>query len=363
MPNNPGKSQAVNVPIWAHRHDEIVPEAGQVPYRLSQLFGDSTVCTNCGATYHEGRWRWTPEPGAKNRVVCPACLRIRDGFCAGELSISGAFVQAHRADIDDVIQVEAKLETDEHPLHRIANIHDEADSLRISTTDVHLARRLGEALHSAFGGDLKVNYPPDAETVAVSWVRTDAHEPAVPVARPQIPIEVIGRGMEVPVDIEGMVMERIGRLHRFNERILSCRVTVEGQSAHHRQGGPYAVSVQLEVPGPDIVVNRQQAADLRVAIRFAFDAAQRKLEDQVRRQRPEAEPVDDRTFGHIARLFPHEEYGFLVNEDGQEVYFHRNSVLGARFESLSVGERVRYVEEQGEKGLQASSVLVRGMNP
>jgi cold shock CspA family protein len=58
----------------------------------------------------------------------------------------------------------------------------------------------------------------------------------------------------------------------------------------------------------------------------------------------------------VVRLFPLEEYGFIEAEDGHEVYFQRNSVLHDAFDRLVVGSEVSFVEEEGDKGPQASTV-------
>ncbi len=60
--------------------------------------------------------------------------------------------------------------------------------------------------------------------------------------------------------------------------------------------------------------------------------------------------------GHVAKFVAGEGYGFIETADGREVYFHRNSVLDDAFEHLTVGSEVRFVEEMGEKGPQASTV-------
>jgi cold shock CspA family protein len=52
-------------------------------------------------------------------------------------------------------------------------------------------------------------------------------------------------------------------------------------------------------------------------------------------------------------------YGFLTSDDGREIYFHKNSVLGRAFPPLHVGTAVRFVEEAGEKGPQASTVVTK----
>jgi cold shock CspA family protein len=62
--------------------------------------------------------------------------------------------------------------------------------------------------------------------------------------------------------------------------------------------------------------------------------------------------------GQIAELFPQDDYGMITSADGREIYFHRNSLLNADFDKLREGTSVRYVEEAGDKGPQASSVRV-----
>ena len=100
--------------------------------------------------------------------------------------------------------------------------------------------------------------------------------------------------------------------------------------------------------------------DVDIAIRDAFDEARRQLEDYARRQRGQVKAHEPASHARVARLFPEAGYGFLETPDGREVYFHRNSVLGANFEDLEVGTEVRFVEELGDKGPQASTVTPVG---
>lgn len=58
----------------------------------------------------------------------------------------------------------------------------------------------------------------------------------------------------------------------------------------------------------------------------------------------------------MSRLFPDEGYGFLRTLEGAEVYFNKNSVLHDAFNRLTIGSRVAFSEELGEKGVQASTV-------
>jgi cold shock CspA family protein len=130
--------------------------------------------------------------------------------------------------------------------------------------------------------------------------------------------------------------------------------------AEHRypSGGEisYSVKVQLSVPGEDLVVSRQDDPVLLTAIQRAFDAARRQLQDHVRRLREPAavSPGDNRA--RVTKLFTYEGFGFLETATGEEVYFHRNSVLNDQFDQLEIGTEVRFALGQGNKGPQASTV-------
>ena len=77
----------------------------------------------------------------------------------------------------------------------------------------------------------------------------------------------------------------------------------------------------------------------------------------VERQRKDVKSHPDHVpNGVIERIFPEAGYGFVRTSNGREVYFHRNSVVNGRFEDLSVGAGVRFVEEEGDKGPQASTL-------
>ena len=97
-----------------------------------------------------------------------------------------------------------------------------------------------------------------------------------------------------------------------------------------------------------------------MAIRDAFDAARRQLEDYARIQRGDVKVHEIPDYGRVIKLMPEEDYGVLQTPDGREIYFHRNSVLEAGFDALEVGSEVRYVEQEGDKGPQASTVHIIG---
>jgi cold shock CspA family protein/ribosome-associated translation inhibitor RaiA len=178
----------------------------------------------------------------------------------------------------------------------------------------------------------------------------------------QEPLRIAFRSMEAPLGVEDEVREHVAELEQFFDRIIACSVVVEERHRRHRQGRLYHVRIELIVPECEIVVRREPPEhhaheDLHVAIRDAFDAARRQLQDHAREMRGDVKVHAAPTIGRIARLFP--DYGFLVTDTGDEVYLHRNAVLGRGFDKLREGDRVRYVvhEGEGEQGLQASTVI------
>jgi len=116
-----------------------------------------------------------------------------------------------------------------------------------------------------------------------------------------------------------------------------------------------------------IVVGRDRGAnhaheDAHVAVRDAFDAARRVLEDHARHSRGEAKLHAVPDHGRVARLLPDRDCGFIATPGGEEIYFHRNSVTGDAFDKLEIGSEVRFVTQHGEsaEGPQASTVVPLG---
>lgn len=175
----------------------------------------------------------------------------------------------------------------------------------------------------------------------------------------QVPLEISTRRIELTPDLEADLRRRAARLERFFDRITSCRIAVERPSFHHNEGGPYRVRLDITVPGSNLVADKQ-AEDLNVAIRDAFQAAERQVEEFSQRIRGEVKTQVGPPEGTVLRLFKEDGFGFLEGADGAEVYFHRNAVLEPGFDDLDVGMRVRYAETQGIEGPQASTVSLVG---
>jgi len=153
------------------RRDQFQREHMHDPYKSRQKLTEPAVCRQCGAVYHAGRWQWSPVPPNAHEDLCSACHRINDAYPAGKLTLAGPFVKAHRDEILALARHQEELEKGEHPLHRIMDVSTEPDDMTITTTDIHLPRRIGGAVHRAFHGNLDVDYVHDTYFVRVHWQR------------------------------------------------------------------------------------------------------------------------------------------------------------------------------------------------
>lgn len=151
------------------RRDRFVQEYQHDSYRMPGKLKEPTVCKECGALYHKGRWTWGAKPEGADEIVCPACLRIRDKYPKGLVTLKGSYKDKHRDQVMGVIRNTEAQEKQEHPLVRIMAIEEQPEGLVVSTTDTHLPRRIGEALKHAHQGELTLRYEQDEEFVRVTW--------------------------------------------------------------------------------------------------------------------------------------------------------------------------------------------------
>ncbi|MBZ5600744.1 MAG: cold shock domain-containing protein [Acidobacteriia bacterium] len=193
-----------------------------------------------------------------------------------------------------------------------------------------------------------------------------------------LPPQITLRNMDPIADLEPAVLKEIAVLERFFARIMSCRVMIEGPRGR-RFGGLYRVRIDLGVPNEELVVEhvpslhgtlrdieaskktkqsepKRTRRDVNRAIHQAFREMRRRLQDYARRLQGQTKQHENPVAARVGRLF--EDYGFLETPDGREIYFHRNSVLDGHFNLLRVGSEVRFAEEPGDKGPQASSVAL-----
>lgn len=141
------------------------------PYMPAARPPEPTVCPTCKAVFMEGRWSWQRPPAEAAEMNCPACQRINDDFPAGYVTVKGEFFKEHRDEIIALMKSKEDREKAEHPLQRIMAIEDVREGLQVTTTDSHLARGIGEALHDAYKGDLKLRYSRDENLLRAIWKR------------------------------------------------------------------------------------------------------------------------------------------------------------------------------------------------
>ena len=152
-------------------HREVMDEPIEDPYFVREKYPEPTVCSDCGAVFHEGRWQWMSKPENAHGTRCPACSRIHEELPAGYVSLEGEFMQAHK---DQLLEIARNLEVREkaeHPLQRIMSITEEDGKVMITTTGLNLARGIGEALKHACKGELKLQYTPGEYLLRVDWRR------------------------------------------------------------------------------------------------------------------------------------------------------------------------------------------------
>jgi hypothetical protein len=155
------------------RRDRLIRENIHDPYKTRLKLREPTVCPQCGAVFHEGRWHWAPRPSPAHKELCQACHRINDHCSAGELTITGDFAMRHKDEILHLARHQEEQEKAEHPLHRIMDIAEQDGAVVVRTTDIHLPRRIGEALHHAYRGELEFHYAEEAYFIRVRWTRDD----------------------------------------------------------------------------------------------------------------------------------------------------------------------------------------------
>ncbi len=182
----------------------------------------------------------------------------------------------------------------------------------------------------------------------------------------QLPLELHFHNLDHSPAVEAAVRNAAAKLERFAGDIVSCRVTVEGgPHKHHQQGSLFAVRIDVRYAGGEVVASREPTAhqaheDVYVAVRDAFKAARRQLQDRMRIRRGDVKPHDVEPHGKVLSIDLDRDCGVVATSDGREIYFHRNSVLDEGFAHLKPGTEVRLSVEQGDKGPQASSVRVIG---
>jgi len=181
-------------------------------------------------------------------------------------------------------------------------------------------------------------------------------------------VEITYRDVEKTDAIAALIQEKLAKLERLCSYISSCQIAIEKIHDRPSHGSPYRVRIDLTLPPSHELVadsnpsDVQQYVALDTVIRDAFSKMERQLKAQTRLQR-EAEksqinthPQD--TTALVTKIYRDLDYGFIKALDGEDIYFHRNSVIHGDFDRLEVGTGVRFVATEGEEGLRATTVQI-----
>jgi len=141
----------------------------QDPYRHPGKHSGPAFCPDCGAVLEDGRWQWSSPPPEADSVRCQACHRIQDNYPAGELRLVGHFSSQQRLELEALARHQEAEEKQDHPLNRIMKILNEGDAIVITTTDIHLPRRIGQAVRRAYHGSLDVHRDDGGYFVRAIW--------------------------------------------------------------------------------------------------------------------------------------------------------------------------------------------------
>lgn len=175
-----------------------------------------------------------------------------------------------------------------------------------------------------------------------------------------IPLQISFDGIAHSNALYNAVREKAEKLDHYHRHVVSCRVVLGLAGKHKKHGKQFSAHIDLKVAGSEIAITREHDEDVQIALRDAFDAARRRLEDYARTQRGDVKQHAAELKGRVARLDRAQGFGFIEADDGREFYFSRDNVVAPAFEHLSEGDAVHFIEEAGGEGSQAKRVSVRG---
>lgn len=174
----------------------------------------------------------------------------------------------------------------------------------------------------------------------------------------KLPLHLAFEGMEASEAVEAAAREKAAKLDQFFPQIMSCRVVVSLEQKHKHQGHPYAVRIDLTVPGHELVVDRVRHEDVYVALREAFDDMKRRLEDVARKMHGQVKHHTEPLAGEVIRMDAEGRYAFIRSEDGVEYYFGPDNMAGQSFDAIAIGTPVQFLPDIAGEGMQAKRVTV-----
>ena len=179
------------------------------------------------------------------------------------------------------------------------------------------------------------------------------------------PLEIAFHNCQHSDAVESEIRKHVEKLEQRYRQLIGCRVSVEALHNQHRTGNLWDVHIVMSVPGKDLAVSREPHRakenyahpDVHSSVRDAFHAAERQLDGFKPRPRQNASaPSGSAVTGQVTQMLSDADHGFILNNLGAQLYFHRDSVTKGAFGELAVGDAVHYVEEEGDAGPVATKV-------
>lgn len=183
----------------------------------------------------------------------------------------------------------------------------------------------------------------------------------------EVPLQIAFRGIDPSESVEARVRSKVDELTRLFHHLINCRVVIERPNSRQRKGQTFNARIYIGVPGDEIVVTNDHPKDqghenVYDAIADAFQAAERRLTTYAAKLEGDVKSHDVPLHGTIQRLSTEDGYGFIKTSQGEEIYFHQNSVVKGAFNKLVEGDEVRLslAPEDSAQGPHASSVTPVG---
>ena len=170
-------------------------------------------------------------------------------------------------------------------------------------------------------------------------------------------LQIESRNIEMMPQWKTEIEERIAKIEAGHSDMIHARVTLTKNTHHQKSRNVAEVLVVVTLPIRHTITARKEEKTFEEAIRAAFLSMEielRKFREKRGSKAVRVSPIPYR--GVVCKLFPQEGYGFILQEDGGEVYFHRNALHGLKFEALEDGTEVAFNVEEGDQGPQATTV-------
>jgi ribosome-associated translation inhibitor RaiA len=173
-------------------------------------------------------------------------------------------------------------------------------------------------------------------------------------SQPKFPIKITFRNMRGFHKVEDKIRSKIHKFEQYHNRIMGCQVCVEICNRHQHQGKLFRVTINLKIPEGQIVISHGPASnrayeDVHIAVRDAFDAAIRRLQDHTLKHQRTVKHHEIPLHGKVLEIDPKNNHGYIKTSDGRLIEFDRGNINNGRFNDLDIGDEVKYYELNDKK--------------